>query len=149
MRFRELFSAGLLPGLLACTSVVADVEDRPAYRLHTERGPAYAADREMAERLALDWDRTAARLEAVIPAVRPVPDIEIWMLPPGDIPDPFGVGQPMGGVTYLVGGHPTLIHVPDNEEFLWVLGHELTHAVVDVSPQWRTLPGVLEEGLCA
>jgi len=80
--------------------------------------------------------------------VRPVPDLEIWVLPPEEIPDPFGIGQPMGGVTYLVGGRPFLIHVPDNDEFLWVLGHELTHAVVDVSPRWRCLPGVLEEGLC-
>lgn len=117
-------------------------------RVRTERGPAYAADAALAQALAVEWDRTALRLEEVLPDVRPVPDLEIWVLPPERIPDPFGVGQPMGGVTYLVGGHPTLIHVPDNDEFLWVLGHELTHAVVDVSPRWRALPGVLEEGLC-
>jgi len=144
---RRTPAAALLLGLLACASPFVD-SDRPRFRVGTERGDAFAHHPGGAERLAEEWRSAAAHIEDALPDVRRVPPIEIWLQRPDEIPDPFGLGQPMGGVTFLVGGRPVKIHVPDSDEFLWVLGHELTHAAVDVSPAWGALPGVLEEGLC-
>ena len=147
MKPPRLPAPALLLGLLACSSPVADV-DRPQFLVGTNRGPAFAHYPDGALRLATEWDRAAGHIEKALPDVRPAPRLEVWLQDPAEIPDPFGLGQPMGGVTFLVGGRPVKIHVPDSDEFLWVLGHELTHAIVDVSPAWKTLPGVLEEGLC-
>ena len=142
-----LLAAGLLLGLAACAAP-PPAADRPAFRVDTGLGGAYAHSNEDAEQLAEAWEEAVDELRAALPEARKLPRMEMWLLEPGDIPDPFGLGQPMGGVTYLVGGRPTVINVPDSDEFEWVLAHELTHALVEVSPRWSTLSGVMEEGIC-
>lgn len=118
----------------------------PEYSVETPLGNAYADDPERADHLVNLWMRLARSIERMVPGSKSGETLDIWLMAAEDIPDPFDIGHPMGGITYSVNGDAWLIQVPDSHKLEWILAHELTHAILD--EEWESLGGTLEEGLC-
>lgn len=118
----------------------------PQFSVDTPLGTAYAHSPERASRLVDTWMKMARSIQQRLPGAKHDEQLDIWLMHEEEIPDPFSIGHPMGGVTYSINGDAWLIQVPDTHKLDWVLAHELTHALL--GPEWNTLGGMLEEGLC-
>lgn len=140
MRFLLL---AILTLLASCASWVPGT---PQFSVETPLGTAYAHSPERASKLVDTWMRMARSIQRRLPGAKHDEQLDIWLMHEQDIPDPFSIGHPMGGVTYSVNGDAWLIQVPDTHKLDWVLAHELTHALL--SSEWDPLGGMLEEGLC-
>ena len=135
-----------LPALLLLGSCQSWMPEAPEYSVETPLGKAYAADPERASHLVDLWMRMAHSIERMLPGSKEGEQLDVWLMRAEEIPDPFDIGHPMGGITYSVNGDAWLIQVPDTHKLDWILAHELTHAIL--GPEWNTLGGTLEEGLC-
>jgi hypothetical protein len=120
--------------------------EAPEFAVETPLGKAYADDPERASHLVDLWMRLADQIEGILPGSKEGEMLDVWLMHADDIPDPFDIGHPMGGITYSVNGDAWLIQVPDTHKLEWILAHELTHAVL--GREWNSLGGTLEEGLC-
>lgn len=120
--------------------------DPPQYSVETPLGKGFAHSQERASHLVDTWMRLAQEIEGDLPAAKRDEKLDVWLMSAEEIPDPFQIGHPMGGITYSRNGDAWLIQVPDTHKFEWILSHELTHALLD--EDWHTLGGTLEEGLC-
>ncbi len=136
----------LLPVLLLLGSCSTWMPAAPEHSLQTPLGTAFGNSPDAASRLVDSWMRIAPSIQLGLPGSKADERVDIWLVDQDEIPDPFNIGHPMGGITYSVGGDAKLIQVPDTHKLDWVLAHELTHALL--GPEWNTLGGVLEEGLC-
>lgn len=133
----------LIPALASCASWMPEP---PQFSVDTPLGRAYAHSPERASHLVDTWMRMADEIQAQLPGAKEDEQLDVWLMAAEDIPDPFDIGHPMGGITYSTDGDAWLIQVPDTHKLEWILAHELTHALV--GPDWETLGGTLEEGLC-
>jgi len=131
-------------GLSSCTSLAPF--DPPQYSVETPLGKGFAHSPERASHLVNTWMRLAQEIEGELPGSKQDEQLDIWLMSAEEIPDPFQIGHPMGGITYSRNGDAWLIQVPDTHKFEWILAHELTHALLDEA--WEPLGGTLEEGLC-
>jgi hypothetical protein len=138
-------SSRLIP-LLLLTSCASMLPDAPEFSVETPLGTAFAHSPESASVLVDSWIRLSRSIENRLPDAKKNEQLDVWLLGKDEIPDPFSIGHPMGGVTYSINGDAWLIQVPDTHKLDWILAHELTHALLGRS--WNTLGGVLEEGLC-
>lgn len=134
------------PALLLLSSCATWMPEAPEYAVETPLGVAYADNPERANHLVDLWMTMARSIERVLPASKEGERLDVWLMQAEDIPDPFDIGHPMGGITYSTNGDAWLIQVPDTHKLEWILAHELTHAIL--GPEWETLGGTLEEGLC-
>lgn len=134
----------LLASLLgSCASWVADA---PEHSVETPLGKAYAKTPERASHLVELWMSLTKQIERDLPGSKEGEQLDVWLMHAEEIPDPFDIGHPMGGITYSINGDAWLIQVPDTHKLEWILAHELTHAIL--GEDWEVLGGVLEEGLC-
>jgi hypothetical protein len=132
--------------LLLLGSCASFLPDAPEFSVETPLGTAFAHSPEGASNLVDSWLRVARSIENRLPGSKKNERLDVWLLRKEEIPDPFSIGHPMGGVTYSINGDAWLIQVPETHKLDWILAHELTHALL--GRNWNTLGGVLEEGLC-
>ena len=102
----------------------------PEFSVETPLGTAYAHSQERARCLVESWLRLERSIQKTLPGSKREEHLDVWLMSEREIPDPFSIGHPMGGVTYSVNGDARLIQVPDTHKLDWVLAHELTHALL-------------------
>ena len=86
--------------------------EAPEYSVETPLGVAYAKTPERASHLVDMWMRLAKQIERDLPHSKEGEQLDVWLMHAEEIPDPFDIGHPMGGITYSINGDAWLIQVP-------------------------------------
>jgi hypothetical protein len=131
---------GLLGFLLGACAAVP-----PPVAVETPFGVVRADTQPKATEVARLLNDLSPRVRAALPGTTDRP-IDVWVqkVLRDDSNGERGAG--VKGFTLLSGEfRAKRIHLLENGELSWYLSHELVHAHLDAS--WRTLPGILEEGL--
>lgn len=136
---RRLFPLLFLPFLAACLAPPPPVVEETPF------GKVRAMDRDKASEVADLLRRLAPQVRALLPDCQDRP-VDVW------VQKNLGVyrfqqrPRSVRGFTLLSGEFEAKrIHLQESGQSSWYLAHELVHALI--GPSWRTLPGILEEGL--
>jgi hypothetical protein len=134
-----------LLGLASLLLLGACAATPPPVAVETPFGVVRAETEDKAVEVAGLLEDLAPRVQEVLPGTCDRP-IDVWVqkiLRDGSHGER---AEGVKGFTLLSGDfHAKRIHLLEDGELSWYLAHELVHAQLDST--WRTLPGLLEEGL--
>ncbi len=117
----------------------------PPIAVETPYGLVRAESEDKAEEVAQMLERLAPRVREILPGSADR-EIDVWVQSVLRSTRNGERAKGVKGFTLLTGEfNPKRIHLLEDGELSWYLAHELVHALVDES--WRSLPGILEEGL--
>ena len=134
-----------LLGLASLLLLGACAATPPPVAVETPYGVVRAETEDKAEEVAVLLEDLAPRVQEVLPGTSDRP-IDVWVQKVLRDGSHGERAEGVKGFTLLSGDfHAKRIHLLEDGELSWYLAHELVHAELDSS--WRTLPGLLEEGL--
>lgn len=108
-------------------------------------GQVWAESTIEAKRFAQLLDEYAPKVHALLPGTQ-TGEVHLWVQEELRYYRHRHYGHSTHGIA-IPGGPPFQINVRrDTVSPAWIVNHELTHAFL--GPDWETLPGLLEEGLC-
>ena len=134
-----------LLGLAGLLLLGACAATPPPVAVATPYGVVRAETEEKASEVAVMLRDLAPRVQEVLPGTTDRP-IDVWVQKVLRDGSHGERAEGVKGFTLLSGEFKAKrIHLLEDGELSWYLAHELVHAQLDQS--WRTLPGLLEEGL--
>lgn len=132
-------------GALVCASLAGCLAAPPPILVSTPFGDVRAASTEKATEVAGLLAELAPRVQQILPGAQHR-SIDVWVQPELRVYRNQSRPESVRGFTLLSDEFDARrIHLVDDGQSSWYLSHELVHALIGSS--WRTLPGVLEEGL--
>jgi hypothetical protein len=137
MRVSKLISAGVLA--LACACASGRPPDLPV-QTEAKYGTVHGSTLERTQDVARILDDLAPRVPGIVPGCT-VRKIDLRLVPKMQ-------HESWGGATYTV-DDVRWMELPEGDDdahLAATMAHEIVHYFL--GPEWSTLPGVLEEGLC-
>ena len=134
--------------VLACVFALlasACLAPPPPIVVDTPFGSVRASSEAKAEEVAGLLEELAPRVQELLPGSQER-EIDVWVQDELRVYRFHKRPESVRGFTLLSDEfHAKRIHLQEDGQSPWYLAHELVHALI--GPSWRTLPGILEEGL--